>query len=514
MKVFNTLSGQKEEFLPQGDEVKMYVCGVTPYDDAHLGHAMSYIIFDVIRRYLQFRGYKVRYVQNVTDIDDKIIDRANQRGISTHELAENFTKSYFDDMEALNVQLADVNPRATEEIPRMIEVIQGLIDKGYAYPAQGSVYFRVRNVPDYGKLSHRSLDSMRAGGSVEVGEEKEDPVDFVLWKASKPGEPEWASPWGPGRPGWHIECSAMSLTYLGETIDIHGGGRDLIFPHHENEIAQSESFTGVKPFAKYWLHNGLVQLGEEKMSKSLGNLITIKEALDNYGADAIRIFVLSSHYRSPLTYSEEVLMAAKEGAERLLRVISRDEPTSGKGEALNAEPYEKQFIEAMDDDFNTPQALAVLFDLVRKINEAGDASIGFANAQDTLVSLARQVLGLNLPRIFNVQVSDGISLKATVGATVIPGKLIPPKLIPNIGKARVKRLLEERRKYRKEKNWQRADVIRNKLAELGVTLEDTKAGTTAAFKRVPSEESLESLMDEAGITLEDTPKGTVRKRKR
>jgi cysteinyl-tRNA synthetase len=325
MKVYNTLSGKKEEFLPQGDEVKMYVCGVTPYDDAHLGHAMSYIIFDVIRRYLRFRGYKVRCVQNVTDIDDKIIDRANQRGVSAHELAEEFTKSYFDDMEALNIHLADVNPRATEEIPRMIEMIQGLIDKGYAYPAGGSVYFRVRKVPDYGKLSHRSLDSMRVGASCELGEEKEDPMDFVLWKASKPGEPEWASPWGPGRPGWHIECSAMSLTYLGETLDIHGGGQDLVFPHHENEIAQSESYTGVKPFVKYWLHNGLVQLGEEKMSKSLGNLITIKEALQKYSADALRIFVLSSHYRSPLTYSEEVVEAAESGVERLLQV-AREKP--------------------------------------------------------------------------------------------------------------------------------------------------------------------------------------------
>ena len=455
MKVFNTLSGQKEEFLPQGDEVKMYVCGVTPYDDAHLGHAMSYIIFDVIRRYLQFRGYKVRYVQNVTDIDDKIIDRANQRGISTHELAENFTKSYFDDMEALNVQLADVNPRATEEIPKMIEVIQGLIDKGYAYPTRGSVYFRVRNVPDYGKLSHRSLDSMRAGGSVEVGEEKEDPVDFVLWKASKPGEPEWASPWGPGRPGWHIECSAMSLTYLGETIDIHGGGQDLVFPHHENEIAQSESVTGKKPFVKYWLHNGHVQLGEEKMSKSLGNLVTIREALQQYSADAIRIFILSSHYRSPLTYSEEAIEAAEKGAERLRGAASGEYMTGRDKADIDVEAYRDKFIKAMDDDFGTSQAIATLFDLARDINRASEAGYGVAQAQEVLTELAG-VMGLTLkePEMPFVDAEPFIDL-----------------------------LISTRKQLREAKQFQLADEIRAKLGELGIALEDTTQGTVWKRKR-------------------------------
>lgn len=504
MKVFNTLSGQKEEFLPRGDEIKMYVCGVTPYDDAHLGHAMSYIIFDVIRRYLKFLGYKVKYVQNVTDIDDKIINRANQCGISARELAEKFTQSFFEDMEALNVMPADVNPRATAEIPKMLEVIRGLIDKGYAYPAQGSVYFRVRNVPDYGKLSHRSLDSMRAGASVEPGEEKEDPMDFVLWKAAKPGEPEWASPWGPGRPGWHIECSAMSLKYLGKILDIHGGGQDLIFPHHENEIAQSESFTGVKPFARYWLHNGLVQLGAEKMSKSLGNLITIKEALAKYGADALRIFVLSSHYRSPLTYSEEAIEAAGGGVERLARVVAKDDPTEGKEKALDAEPYRNQFIEAMDDDFNTPKALAFLFDLAREINQAGDAGISIDKAQSTLVSLAREVLGLKLPRI--------VYGKATLkGSGKLSAKLT---VIPNTVNARVNRLIEERNRLRQVKQWHQADEIRKKLAELGVTLEDTKTGTAIIYKVVPSEESLANLMNELGIDSYDTSLGKVWKRKR
>jgi cysteinyl-tRNA synthetase len=454
MKVYNTLSGKKEEFLPQGDEVKMYVCGVTPYDDAHLGHAMSYIIFDVIRRYLRFRGYKVRCVQNVTDIDDKIIDRANQRGVSAHELAEEFTKSYFDDMEALNIQLADVNPRATEEIPKMIEVIQGLIDKGYAYPAQGSVYFRVRNMPDYGKLSHRSLDSMM---SCEAGEEKEDPMDFVLWKASKPGEPEWPSPWGPGRPGWHIECSAMSLKYLGDTIDIHGGGQDLVFPHHENEIAQSESFTGARPFVRYWLHNGMVQLGSEKMSKSLGNLITIKDALARYGADALRVFVLSSHYRSPLTYTDEIVQAAVRGVERLQRVVTRED--CGGREMLDVEPYRRQFGEAMEDDFNTPQALAVLFDLARAINQAGDAGGGFSEARDAMLTLARDVLGLRLEE-------SGLAGEP-----------------PEEERLRVNRLIEERARLRQEKQWSAADAIRDGLAKQGIILEDTPKGTIAFWKR-------------------------------
>ena len=499
MKVVNTLSGQKEEFLPQGDEVKMYVCGVTPYDEAHLGHAMSYIIFDVIRRYLQFRGYKVKYVQNITDIDDKIIDRASRLGIPIAELAGKFTDSYFADMDALNIGRADIYPRATEEIPKIIEVIQGLIDKGYAYPAQGSVYFRVRNVPDYGKLAHRSLESMMAGIRIEAGEEKEHPMDFVLWKASKPGEPAWESPWGPGRPGWHIECSAMSLKYLGDTLDIHGGGQDLVFPHHENEIAQSESFTGIKPFVKYWLHNGMVQLGEEKMSKSLGNLITIKEALEKYSADAIRIFALSSHYRSPLTYSEEVLEGAERGAERLRGVFARTDANTDSAHFLDAQPYRQQFIEAMDDDFNTPEALASLFNLAREINQAADSGIDSQEAKRVLLSLAREALGFKLPET-RISISVG-------GASIkISGKLSEKAtVIPDTVKARVNRLIEERAECRKEKNWQRADEIRNKLAELGVTLEDTKAETDITYERVPSEEYLDSLMEELGIDSQDIP---------
>jgi len=314
-------------------------------------------------------------------------------------------------------------------------------------------------------------------------------MDFVLWKAAKPDEPHWPSPWGEGRPGWHIECSAMSLKYLGDTLDIHGGGQDLIFPHHENEIAQSESFTGKKPFVKYWLHNGLVQLGGDKMSKSLGNLITIKEALKKYSADALRIFILNSHYRSPLTYSEEGLEAAKNGAERLWQIVKREDPTGGEGEALDAGPYRKQFIEAMDDDFNTPQALGALFDLEREIHQAGDKGISFVNAQNTLLSLAREVLGLRLPRTIKVTVTDRVIIKGTLRVQHIPAPV----------DKRVRRLVMERTGCRKEKNWQRADEIRNKLAELGIILEDTKTVPDIIYNNVPSEEVLDKLISELGL---------------
>jgi len=433
----------------------MYVCGINPYSDCHIGHAMSYIVFDVIRRYLQFRGYKVKYVQNITDIEDNIIDRANQLGIATGELAGKFTARYFEDMDALNISRADIYPKATEEIPKIIEVVQGLIDKGYAYPVGGSVYFRVRNVSDYGKLSHRSLESMMTTEGALGSDDKESPMDFVLWKGATPGEPSWDSPWCAGRPGWHIECSAMSLKYLGSTLDIHGGGQDLVFPHHENEIAQSESFTGIKPFVKYWLHNGLVQLGEEKMSKSLGNLITIREALEKYSPDAIRIFVLSSHYRSPLTYSEEALEAAERGVERLGRVYLRVDPAGGNGEALDAEPYRKQFTEAMDDDFNTAKALGVLFDLARDINRFSGEGCSIAEGQQLLLELAN-ILGLTLK--------------------------LPERLLLD-AEPFIELLISTRSQLREDKQFQLADDIRAKLDELGVVLEDTPQGTVWKRKR-------------------------------
>jgi cysteinyl-tRNA synthetase len=501
MKVYNTLSGQKEEFLPQGDEVKMYVCGVTPYAECHIGHALSYIVFDVITRYLRFRGYKVKYVQNITDIDDKIIDRANKLGIPAGELAGKFTDSYFEDMDALNIERADIYPRATGEIPKIIEVIQGLIDKGYAYPAEGSVYFRVRNVPDYGKLSHRSLESMMSACSVEAGEEKEHPMDFALWKAAKPGEPSWESPWGNGRPGWHIECSAMSLKYLGDTLDIHGGGQDLIFPHHENEIVQSESFTGVKPFVKYWLHNGLLQFGQDKMSKSLGNLITIKEALEKYSPDAIRLFVLSSHYRSPLTYSEEALEAAERGADRL-RQVAQTQGGEGKGgERVDVEPYRQRFIEAMDDDFNTPQALATLFDLARDVNRASDQGYSITGGQQVFAELA-DVLGLTLepwegaPLDAESLQELAIYIYKRLHTDLFPQGLSPKfkpidemwdKIVESGITLDAEQLVETlgstRSQLREDKQWRLADEIRSKLGELGIALEDTPKGTVWKRKR-------------------------------
>ena len=473
MKVYNTLSQQKEEFLPEGSPVKMYVCGVTPYDDSHLGHAMSYIIFDVIRRYLEFRGYKVKYVQNLTDIDDKIIARAAQAGVLAHDLAEKYIQSFFEDMKALNIRPADIYPRATQEIPKIIEVIQGLIQKDYAYAAKGSVYFRVTRDAGYGKLSHRTLDSMMAGARCEPGEEKQHPMDFALWKASKPGEPYWESPWGKGRPGWHIECSAMSLKYLGKTLDIHGGGQDLIFPHHENEIAQSESFTGVQPFARFWLHNGLLQFGEEKMSKSLGNILTIKEMLKKYSSDAIRLFILSSHYRSPLTYSAESLEAAERGAERLRQALSAE----GKAAEtqLDTECHRQRFIEAMDDDFNSAQALAALFDLAHDINRGAEEGVDIAPAQKLLRELA-EVLGLRLTAVIELQRIDSGKLNELVKE--MTGK----DEVGNIAED-IELLINTRNAFRKEKKFQKADRIRIGLSDLGIILEDTPKGTVWKQKR-------------------------------
>ncbi|TET39819.1 MAG: cysteine--tRNA ligase [Dehalococcoidia bacterium] len=488
MKVYNTRSGRKEDFAP-GDPVRMYVCGVTPYSECHIGHAMSYIVFDVIRRYLEFRGYRVRHVQNFTDVDDKIIARSSQLGISAKELAEGFISQYFADMDALNIKRADIYPRATEEIPKIIEVIDGLIQKGHAYHAGGDVYFRVASFPQYGKLSHRATDEMF---STEEATGKEQPMDFALWKAAKPGEPYWESPWGLGRPGWHIECSAMSLKYLGETLDIHGGGQDLIFPHHENEIAQSEAFTEVTPFVRYWLHNGLMQLGEEKMSKSLGNLITVKEALDRYSADALRLFVLSSHYRSSLTYTEEGLAAMERGAERLRFAAHRqggDGPT-----AIEVENYRQRFMEAMDDDFNTAQAIAALFDLAREINRAAEEGHSIREGQKALLELAG-VLGLQLvPPQYIIEIdtytvesklrelSEHIReelIAAGQGGLIHELDGVESLLMKDI----IDRLLALRSGLRAKKQWALADKIRAQLAKLRIILEDTPQGTNWRYRR-------------------------------
>ncbi|NOZ27534.1 MAG: cysteine--tRNA ligase [Chloroflexi bacterium] len=464
LKIYNTLTRRKEEFKPLEDKVvRMYVCGPTVYDKAHVGHAMSAIVFDVIRRYLEYKGYRVIHVMNFTDVDDKIIDRARELGEDPIRLAERYIQEFMDHIQALNLLPATIYPRATHEIPYIIQVIQGLIEKGYAYQANGDVYFRVRKDEDYGKLSHRKIDELRSGARVAPGEHKEDPLDFALWKAAKPGEPAWDSPWGPGRPGWHIECSAMNLHHLGPQIDIHGGGNDLIFPHHENEIAQSESYTD-RPFARYWVHNGMLQFGGEKMSKSLGNLVTIEDFLAEHDADVLRLIVLGSHYRSPLTFNEEVIQQGERALSRLRSALrpSVGQITEGEqADALRAQAARarERFEAAMDDDFNTAGALAALFDLVRAINAARDAGIGgepFAEAQRTLRELAG-VLGLRL--------------------TESAGKAAAKEVTPFIDL-----LVDVRTRLRQAKQWELADLIRDRLGELGVILEDTPQGTHWRFK--------------------------------
>ena len=449
----NTLSRQVEEFKPAGDPITMYVCGITPYDTSHIGHAMSYVVFDVLKRYLVWRGFRVKHVQNFTDIDDRIIERANRLKVSTDELVAKFVEQYKDDMRDLNVLPPDVYPFATQEVPEMIDIISRLIEKDYAYEAKSAlsewsdVYYRVKAKDDYGKLAHRTQDSLMAGARVEPGEQKENAADFALWKGAKAGEPSWDSPWGKGRPGWHIECSAMSLKYLGEQIDIHGGGEDLIFPHHENEIAQTEAYTGVLPFVRYWLHNAWVKMGEEKMSKSLGNFITIRDGLNKAGGDGLRLWVLTSHYRKPLTFTEETLEAAKAGAERL-RTAARATAIEGDG-GFDLAPFRERFTAAMDDDLNTPQSLAVLFDLAKEINRARDEGRGTATAQGLLLELG-DVLGLRLEQAEqSIEAAPFIEL-----------------------------LIQVRSELRAAKQFQLADRVRDGLKSLNIALEDGAGGTT------------------------------------
>ena len=446
MKIFNTLSGQKEEFIPQDNEVKMYVCGVTVYDVCHFGHALCYISFDVIRRYLEYKGYKVKYVQNFTDIDDKIINRSNERGIPWKELVEKYIGEYFVDMDALNIKRATIYPRATQEIPMIIDVVKTLVDKGHAYVSEGSVYFSVKSYPKYGKLTHQNADDMRVTATNET-EKKADPLDFALWKAAKPGEPAWPSPWGDGRPGWHIECTAMSIRHLGKTLDIHGGGQDLVFPHHENEMAQSECYTGVEPFVRIWMHNGFLQLGADKMSKSLGNLVTVKQALERNSADAIRLFIISSYYRMPLRYSLEALDAAETGAERMRQALKAEGKPGGA--SLDAGPFKARFTEAMDDDFNAPQAVAALFDLVREINRGVEKGMDVSGAQKMLKELAGVI---------------GFTLKE---ASVDQGQA-----------AMIEDKIRQRTEFRKAKEWKKADEIRDELLKSGIAIEDGPKGTT------------------------------------
>ena len=447
MKIHNTLSGKTEDFVALDGKVNMYVCGITPYSASHIGHAMMSVIFDVVRRYLEFKGYDVRHIQNFTDIDDKMILAANSTGIDVADLAESNIADYLAEMDALNVARAHEYPRATAEIGKITEIIAKLIEKGYAYPVAGDVYFRVNRDEDYGKLSHRDLDGLIAGARVEVDERKENAMDFALWKSQKPGEPAWDSPWGMGRPGWHIECSAMAIKYLGSSIDIHGGGRDLIFPHHENEIAQSESFTDEVPFSRFWMHNGMLRLGEDKMSKSIGNIVTVGEALSSYSPDALRLFFLSSHYRAPLLYTEANVAGQERALERLKNAV-RPASAASVGSTIDVSPAKAQFVEAMDDDFNTPRALAAMFDLAREINRGKDEGADVLGAQDTLRELSG-VLGISL---------DGTAETSGAGPFV--------QMLVNV-----------RTELRAARQFDIADSIRDRLSELGVTIEDTPEGT-------------------------------------
>ncbi len=455
MKLYNTLTGRKEAFSVPDGKVGMYVCGITPYAPSHIGHAMMSVVFDVVRRFLEYKGFAVTHIQNFTDVDDKIIQTANDIGIPTDELAETNIAQYLDEMDALNVLRAHKYPRATTEIPAIVDMIASLEDGGYAYAVDGDVYFRVHRNPDYGKLSRRSAEDLLAGARVEVDEAKEDPRDFALWKAQKPGEPAWDSPWGMGRPGWHIECSAMSMRYLSSRLDIHGGGQDLIFPHHENEIAQSEAYSQTQPFARFWLHNGLLSIDEDKMSKSIGNVISVGDALDAYSPPALRLFFLSSHYRNPLVYSEQNIAAQERALERIRNAANAPANPAADGEPLDAVDYERSFVEAMDDDINTPRALAVLFDLARSINRSREQGQPVSAAQDTLRRLV-DVLGIDLSEP-----------QADASGDIAPF---------------VELLVQIRSDLRSAKQYALADKIRNDLAELGVTLEDGSGGTQWQYR--------------------------------
>lgn len=461
MKIYNTLTRKKEDFIPiDKNEVKMYSCGPTVYDYFHIGNARPFIVFDTMRRYLEFSGYKVRFVQNFTDIDDKMIKRANEEGITVKELGDRFIKEYFEDANALGIHEASVYPKATENIDAIIDVIKKLEDNGYAYNVDGNVYFSTKKFREYGKLSHQPLDDLEAGARIDVNEHKNDPMDFALWKAQKPGEPAWESPWGKGRPGWHIECSAMVNKYLGETIDIHSGGQDLIFPHHENEIAQSECANN-KPFAHYWMHNGYININNQKMSKSLGNFFTVRDIRKKYDSEVIRFFMLSAHYRNPINFADTLMEQAKSAVERVYTCLNNLEflYNNSKNEADNElisekiDECRKKFISAMDDDLNTADAIAAIFDIVYLANTEITADTSkniIKKAIDTIHELGN-VLGL-----------------------------FEKKIEKNIDEE-VEALIEKRNKARSEKNWAEADAIRDKLKEMNIVLKDTPNGVQWSF---------------------------------
>ncbi len=461
MKVYNTLTRRKEDLKPINEgEFRIYACGPTVYNYIHIGNARPICVFDVLRRYLEYKGNKVTFVQNFTDIDDKIINRANEEGVSFSEISEKYIAEYKTDASGLNVREASIHPKATENIDEIISIIETLVEKGYAYEAGGDVYFSPLKFKEYGKLSHQPLDDLMAGARINVGEKKKESMDFALWKASKPGEPYWESPWGQGRPGWHIECSAMSRRYLGKTIDIHCGGQDLVFPHHENEIAQSECCNGVQ-FANYWMHNGFITVDNEKMSKSKGNFFTVRDVAKQFGYEPIRLLMISCHYRSPINYSYDSLMQCKASLTRLH--TCRDsldfnlKTASSKGSVTESvakefDSFKEKFCTALDDDLNTADAIGTLFDLTRYINKevlTADASAEDITAAIKIFDELAGILGI----VYNEKTEEADGDAAEIEA-----------------------LIEERTAARKEKNWARADEIRNKLTEMGIVLEDTPQG--------------------------------------
>lgn len=475
LRLFNTMSRQKEEFKPREEgKVTMYTCGPTVYNFFHVGNGRMLVVFDMVRRYLLYKGYQVTFVQNFTDIDDKIIQRGNEEGMDPLLLSQKYIREYFQDAKALNLMPATIHPKATEHIPEMIEIIKGLIDTGLAYEVEGDVYFSVGSFPSYGKLSGRTLEDMQAGARVEVDERKNNPMDFALWKKAKPGEPSWESPWGLGRPGWHIECTAMSLKYLGSGFDIHGGGGDLVFPHHENEIAQSEGYLKGQSFASYWMHNAFLTVNQQKMSKSLGNFFTVREILEHFSGEVVRFYLLGTHYRSPLDFDDENLAMAQKGLERLQTSIRlADEALGRKGQEPleaevddklkeSAEEARKSFEAAMDDDFNSALAYASLFELGKAINAHLQAypytSSGLIKARATLAELA-EVLGFDLTYSTSKTKAGNEKLDQVMEV-----------------------LLEVRAKARQKKDWEMSDLIRDKLKELGIVLEDTPQGARWTFK--------------------------------
>jgi cysteinyl-tRNA synthetase len=466
MKIYNTLTRQKQEFVPiDKNEVKMYSCGPTVYDYFHIGNARPFIVFDTMRRYLEYQGYNVKFVQNFTDVDDKMIKRANEEGITVKELGERFIAEYFKDAKAIGVHEATIHPKATENIDAIITVIEKLIANGYAYNVDGNVYFSTKKFKEYGKLSKQPLEELEAGARIEVDNEKQDAMDFALWKKQKEGEPAWESPWGMGRPGWHIECSAMVNKYLGETIDIHSGGQDLIFPHHENEIAQSECANG-KPFANYWMHNGYININNKKMSKSLGNFFTVRDILKDYDGEVIRFFMLSAHYRNPINFADTLMEQAKSAVERVYTCIDnlefllengedREEAAEEKEYSANLDAFKQKFIDAMDDDLNTADAIAAIFDIVYASNTA------LSNENKNAKSVVKKTLDL----------IDEIG--AVLG-------LFQKKQEKSID-AEVEELIEKRNKARAEKNWAEADAIRDKLKAMNIILKDTPMGVKWSF---------------------------------